>query len=63
MFANGGGDLWPLMTVVGVVILGAVIAYSMIRNRKEMTRSKAELSERSTHQLYEAEQRDQARGS
>lgn len=27
-----GGDLWPLVTVFGVLLLGAVLAWAMMRN-------------------------------
>ena len=52
-------NLWFLMTVVGVIILGAALAYGLMRNRR-MTHGQKDLSERSTERLYDAEQRDPA---
>lgn len=60
MFANAGGDLWLLMTVFGVIVLGAAIAYGMIRNRRGMTPEKRRVEEEATRRTYEAEQRDTA---
>jgi len=57
--ANGAGDLWGLMTVVGVVTLGIVIAYAMIRNRR-MTPQEKGISERATDRVYDQEARDPA---
>jgi hypothetical protein len=60
--ANGGGDLWMLMTVAGVAVLGAAILYGMMRNRS-MTGAEKRLSEKATDDVYEAEQRDPANRS
>ena len=60
MFSGGGGDLWGVMTVGGVVVLGLVLAYATFKNRKEMTPEKRRLQERATEDVYEAEQRDPA---
>ncbi|MDR4306064.1 hypothetical protein IHQ68_05440 [Chelatococcus sambhunathii] len=60
MFANAGGDLWLLMTVAGVVVLGAVIAYSIVRSRRGMTAQKQRLADRGAEEVYAAEQRDPA---
>ncbi|MFC7053379.1 hypothetical protein ACFQI3_11840 [Hansschlegelia quercus] len=60
--ANGAGDLWSLLTVVGVIILGCAIAYGMLRTRK-MTRNEKAVSERATDNLYKQEARDPANRS
>lgn len=57
--ANGSGDLWGVLTVLGVIVLGCVIAYGMMRSRK-MTRGEKQVSERATENLYEQEARDPA---
>ena len=51
----GGFDL-TLITVVGVVALGIVIALAMLRNRS--ARSTAKESEDATRRLYEEEDRE-----
>lgn len=56
MEANGGGDLWLLMTVGGVAVLGIALAYSMFQKRRGDIR----VTDRATEELYEAEQRDPA---
>ncbi len=53
------GGFWMLMTVIGVAILGAVIAYAMMRNRN-MTRRQKEISEEGTRRVYAEENRDPA---
>jgi Flp pilus assembly protein TadB len=60
--ANGAGDLWSLLTVVGVIILGCAIAYAMLRSRK-MTRNEKAVSERATENVYAQEARDPANRS
>lgn len=63
MAADGGGDLWLLMTVAGVAILGLAIAFAMISNRRHMTRQKRQLAEQATKDVYAAEARDPANRS
>ena len=49
MFADGGGDLWLIMTGGGVIILGLVLAYTMSTNRKraaEVEKQSGMLTER-----------------
>ena len=60
MFAGGGGDLWSLKTVGGVLVLGLVLAYATIKNRKGTTPEKRRLQDRATEDVYAAEQRDPA---
>ncbi|MET0314541.1 MAG: hypothetical protein ABW275_09125 [Hansschlegelia sp.] len=60
--ANGAGDLWSLLTVVGVIILGCALAYGMLRGRK-MTRNEKAVSERATDNVYKQEARDPANRS
>ncbi|GLK67659.1 hypothetical protein [Hansschlegelia plantiphila] len=57
--ANGSGDVWLLMTVIGVIILGGALAYAMVRNRG-MTRRQKEVSENATEDLYARENADPA---
>lgn len=50
-----GGLNWALMTIVGAVVLAAVILWAALRNRtSSITR---EESERATHRVYEEEER------
>jgi hypothetical protein len=58
--AGGSGDLWMVMTVFGVIALGAVIAWGMMRDRK-VTPRQDKVAQESTRDLYEAEERDAAR--
>ena len=42
------GGFWSLITILGPLLLGAVIAWSLLKNRKE-PREKIERTERATH--------------
>ena len=48
-----GGGSWAIMTIIGPLILIAVIAWAALRNRT--SRRTRDESERATHDLYEAE--------
>lgn len=50
-----GGAGWAIMTIIGPLVLLAVIAWAALRNRSS-NRTKDE-SERATHDLYDAEDR------
>ena len=52
---DAAGFQWTLMTVAGAVLLVAVIAWAMMRNRA--SRGEVDRSERGTRELYEAEER------
>ena len=51
---DAGGVSWSLITIVGVVLLGAVIAWAALRNRT----TRADESEQATRRLYEEEERE-----
>ena len=50
------GFNWTLMTIVGGLVLAAVIAWAMLHNRT--SRPRVEDSEEATRRLYEAEDRE-----
>ncbi|RXF74062.1 hypothetical protein [Hansschlegelia zhihuaiae] len=54
---GGSGDLWMVMTVFGVIVLGAVIAWGLRRNRK-ITPRQDRVAEERTRDVYDAENRD-----
>ncbi|RVT90478.1 hypothetical protein [Sphingomonas crocodyli] len=45
-----GGALWSVITILGPLVLGAALAFALIRNRR-MTRAQEELSERATREM------------
>ena len=45
------GGFWSLLTILGPLLLGAVIAWSLLKNRKE-PKSEIERTERATADLY-----------
>ena len=53
-----GSDVnyWTIVTIVGPILLVLAIAYAMIRNRQQSSRSLDE-TERATRENYRAEQR------
>ena len=51
---DAGGVSWSLITIVGVVLLGAIIAWAALRNRT----SRSDESEAATRKLYEDEERE-----
>ena len=46
---------WGTMAIVGVVVLGAAIAWAMFRNKEDETPEIEAASERGSHDLYDAE--------
>ncbi len=46
------GQLWSLTIWLGPIILGAVIAYALLRRRR-LTRSEIAARDRATHRLYD----------
>jgi len=45
------GGFWSLLTVVGPLLLGAVILFALLRNRKQSS-AEVDRTERATHQNY-----------
>jgi hypothetical protein len=50
-----GGFNWTLITIVGAIVLAAVIAWAALRKRA--SRSTVEHSEEATRKVYEEEER------
>lgn len=50
---DGGGALWLILTVGGVILLGLVLAYTTMRNRKIRPTEHA-ATEAATADLYKA---------
>lgn len=46
------GDLMPVVTIGGVLVLGLVLAYAMIRNARR-DRNKDAVTEAATRELYD----------
>lgn len=53
---DGGGALWLILTVGGILLLGLAIAYAALRNRS-LTRTEKARSEAGTAEVYAEEQR------
>jgi hypothetical protein len=51
-----GGFDWTLLNIIGPIVLLAVIAWALLRNRR--SRRVDERSEAATRELYEAEDRE-----
>ena len=51
-----GGFNWALMTIVGALVLAAVIAWAAMRNRTSQPRN--EDTEAATRRVYEEEERE-----
>ena len=51
-----GGLNWAMMTIVGVLVLAAVLIWASLRNRS--SRPRVEDSEEATRRLYEEEERE-----
>ena len=51
-----GGVNWAMLTIVGVLILAAVLIWASTRNRS--SRGRIEDSEAATRRVYEEEDRD-----
>lgn len=50
---GGGGFLWPLITVIGVIVLGLAIAYGTLHYRNRSTREQEEAVDRLYHEERE----------
>jgi hypothetical protein len=55
-----GSPLWLIIDVVGVILLGAVIAYAIMKNRQRSPAEKR-LTEEATRRLYRRTDRDDKR--
>jgi hypothetical protein len=51
-----GGFNWALMTIVGVIVLGAVMLWAAMRNRS--SRPRVDDTEAATRRVYEEEERE-----
>ena len=51
-----GGLSWTLITIVGALVLGAVILWAVMHNRAP--RAQAEDTEEATRRLYDEEERE-----
>jgi hypothetical protein len=58
----GGINLF-IIEVVGVVILGAVILWAVLRTRSKGKETSTPTTERATHELYEEEERRRREGT
>ena len=52
-----GGGSWSIITILGPILLGAVLLWAMLRNRKKSDPADIDRTERATHDLYDAEQK------
>ena len=50
------GSLWPIATIVGPIVLLLALVWVIVRNRQSKT--SRDVTERATHELYQAEDRD-----
>ena len=58
-----GGINWLIMSVVGVVILGAVILWAVLRTRSKGKSSSPERTEQGTRDLYADEESRRREGT
>lgn len=56
------GELWSLLTVLGPVLLGLVLIWALIRNRKERTAQSEARTESGTRNLYDRLDREDHQG-
>lgn len=52
------GNLWGVATILGPILLAAVILWALMRNRKRDTPQDVARTEAATHRLYEQEDRE-----
>jgi hypothetical protein len=50
-----GGGSWAIINIVGPILLGAVLLWALLRNRKARRPEDVDRTERATHDLYDAE--------
>ncbi|WP_315760661.1 hypothetical protein [Sphingomonas sp. Y38-1Y] len=58
MFFDESG-IWGVMVIVGPIVLAAVIAWAMLRNRGA-SKHDIERTEAATHRMYDEQNRDDA---
>ncbi|HTH29482.1 MAG TPA: hypothetical protein VL918_13585 [Sphingobium sp.] len=54
--------LWAVMTVIGPILLMAVMIWAILRNRQQRTQASQDRTERATRQLYEQLDREDKEG-
>ena len=52
-----GGSLWSVLTIVGPLLLGAVLLWALLRNRAHSSPAEIERTEQATRELYQEEDR------
>jgi hypothetical protein len=50
-----GGLNWGIMTIIGPLLLAAVLAWALLRNRKARRPEDLDRTERATRELYKEE--------
>jgi len=58
----GGINLF-VISVIGVIILGALLAWVVLKTRSQGRSSSPERTERATHELYDEEERRRREGT
>ncbi|MCR5870260.1 MULTISPECIES: hypothetical protein [unclassified Sphingomonas] len=59
MVDTGGGGLWGVMTILGPIILAAVILWAIFNNRT--TKREKERTEDATRAMYDAQNEEDTR--
>ena len=54
------GSFWGLLTILGPLLLGAALAFALLRNRRS-TQGEVDRTERATHDLYQSIDRSDKR--
>lgn len=52
---DSGGFSWSIVTIVGPILLGLVLLWAFLRNRKGP--DTRDTTERGTHEVYDAEEK------
>ena len=55
------GGLWAIMTILGPVLLGLILLYALIRNRRNSSRKEIERTEQATRRLHEQMAREESK--
>ena len=58
---DAGGGSWGIITIVGPLLLAAVLLWALLRNRKSSTRD-VDSSEQGTRDLYREEEEKRRSG-
>ncbi len=56
------GELWSLLTVLGPILIGLVLIWAIIRNRRQRTMRCEARTEAGTHDLYDQLDREDRQG-